>query len=134
MNVTDRLDQLRAEFPHCQVAAFADMSTAMVLSASAPKKTTQEDLDALCRTGAELLHGETSHSVSQAAGPAFKTMSQSFVIQQNVIEIFIRSQSDPVDMICCICDVGAPISSLAERVCTILDDIAQGVAAFAGMF
>jgi hypothetical protein len=54
------LDALRAAFPACLVLAYADLSTTMILAASARTPQPREDLDALAReAGAALADGGT---------------------------------------------------------------------------
>ena len=54
MTIHSRLDDLRTRYSGCTVAAFADLSTGMVLASSTMRPTGQETLDALCRVALRL--------------------------------------------------------------------------------
>ena len=63
MAIKQELDDLRHQFPDCLIAAFSDISTGMVLSASYRSDLHQEHLDALCATGADMLRGDASLTI-----------------------------------------------------------------------
>lgn len=71
-NVTigEELAELRNRLAGCEVVAFADLSTGMVLASDTAGKLTQERLDALCSEGRDALTGSFAQIIRRASGDA----------------------------------------------------------------
>lgn len=116
MSVKSRLDELRKEYPHCEVAAFADVDTGTVLCVSGKSTYKQEEMDWLCATAVECLEGperdRAAHGVDQA-----------IVATTRDVRVFLRSQSDPADVLLCLCSAELDLGSFTLEAARVLADI-----------
>ena len=104
MNLAEKLDGLRLKYPECKTLAFADVSTGMVLYASADESLKQEQLDSLCGTAVEMLSGSIAMRVGEAISEQSSTgIFQAIIIERDEVGIFLKSMSNPVDALCCVC-------------------------------
>lgn len=92
ISISDELDALRSRLNGCRLAAFADISTKMVLRVSADPKPRQEEIEAMCDLAAGCLDSKSLPTFFDGEAPftavvAGKTESQ----------FFIRSLTDPSD-------------------------------------
>ncbi|MEM6594194.1 MAG: hypothetical protein AAF672_05340 [Pseudomonadota bacterium] len=116
MSIKQELDQLRQRFPDCMIAAFADLSTGMVLSASHQSTLRQEHLDALCATGSDMLQGETSSAIVDGlAHTAGRPIVESILLNPNEVGVFLAAPDLGVDALCCACKPGIEIGQFLER-------------------
>ncbi|MDA8747213.1 hypothetical protein N9M66_03275 [Litoreibacter sp.] len=112
MNISDSLDALRGKFSGCLTVAYADISTGMVLSASAQAHLNQEHLDALCTTASEMLAGGTARRFSAVlAGDQEEDIQQAIIFESSEVGLFYKSTSSPNEALCCAC---LPDIDLAE--------------------
>lgn len=112
MNIAERLDCVRQEFPECQMVAYADISTNMILSISAPIELRQEHLDSLCGIAADMLGGQSSSHLRRALGGSSDAcVFQVIIIEQKEVEVFLRSTTNPKEALCCVC---SPLINLGE--------------------
>lgn len=81
------LDALRAVFPACLVLAYADLSTSMILSASARTPQPREDLDALAAAACTVLEAP----VAEAA-----------VLTPQDSRFFLRAEPGGHEVFCCV--------------------------------
>ncbi|MEM6635178.1 MAG: hypothetical protein AAF667_04735 [Pseudomonadota bacterium] len=105
MTVSDQLSELRADFPSCEIAAFADLSSGMILSVSADKKLPQELLDAFCAEAVSAL-GETEASDSLPA-VAVRATPQGFLV-------FLRATSYAAEALCLRCGLGIDLRTFTD--------------------
>lgn len=118
------LDRLRREFPACRLAAFADLSTGMVLSTSTDMPVAQERLDRLCATAVELLDGESAARVSRATGKQNAGwLSHAMTIDGGEIGVFVRSGKEPRDALCCLCDAAGDLDALIAAAGQCLESV-----------
>jgi hypothetical protein len=103
MKVADELDKLREEVNGCHVAAFADISTGLVLSVSALRRPPQEDLDALSARAAEILDGPAAATLDEPPELALDMSAEHTVA-------FVRSRTEPSEVLCC---VGSAVMDVA---------------------
>jgi len=115
MSITTRLDALRSEFPDCSVVAFADLSTRTALCASQQDALPQEQIDALCQVGAELLNDDMAAQVATMFGEGGdRNVHQAIVMTPVDLRLFLRSKVDPVDALCCICSTQIDVGQFAK--------------------
>ena len=111
MNIAERLDSMRKAFPAFSTLAYADISTGMILYASAESELRQEHLDALCATAVEMLQGAAATQVAQALGAEDAgDIHEAIIMEPGEIGIFLKSTCNPADALCC---VGRPSIDLA---------------------
>lgn len=104
MNITERLDRLRQDFPDCETVAYADLSTQMVLAWSARAPQRQEVLNALCADAVDMLDGVPNDALSDVLGHAEAAMvHQVILLDADQIGVFLRSTQSPFDALCCLC-------------------------------
>lgn len=115
MGVEQELNKLRAVSEGCGLAAFADLRTKLVLRVSADGDWPQERLDTLCAEAAQSFRQADSDvlrkaGLSNADAPARETV----VLGVQDIRVFVRSEEDPNDMICCVCRSADDVPALAQ--------------------
>jgi len=127
MNITERLDCVRQEFPECQLLAYADISTNMILSTSGAMELRQEHLDSLCDIAVDVLGGQSSsHLRSLLEGRSGATVFQVIIIEPTEVHVFLRSTASLKEALCCVC---SPLINLGEFISGArlhLDEIGLG--------
>lgn len=103
MEVTDKLEAIRAEVPECVAVAFADLSARMVLSVSTRTRQPQEALDDLSAAAADLLDGPAAAPMSRLLGEGTSRVGHAVTQSRSETRIYVRSSSDPAEALCCIC-------------------------------
>lgn len=104
MNITERLDCVRQEFPECQVVAYADISTNMILSTSAAIELRQEHVDSLCDIAVDVLGGQSSSPLRGVlGGHSGSDVFQVIIIEPAEVGVFLRSTTSPIEALCCVC-------------------------------
>lgn len=115
MSIIAQLDALRAEFPECRVLAFADLSTRTALCASQRDAMPQEQIDALCQVGAELLNDDMAAQVATLfGGNDDQNVRRAIVITPDDMRLFLRSDQEHVDALCCICTPKINVAQFSE--------------------
>jgi len=108
--VQDALNALCDDFNGCETLAYADLSSRMVLVTNTKTPESQDTLNILCQEANLLLE----HGNSAMSGTAGQ------------MHVFIRSEDEPSDALCCICTMDVDFARLlpAMQVClaTISDD------------
>ncbi|MEX0338380.1 MAG: hypothetical protein AB3N11_04995 [Arenibacterium sp.] len=115
MGVEQELNKLRAVSNGCSLAAFADLRTKLVLRVSAESDWPQERLDALCSQAAQSFRQADSEvlrkaGLARADGPT----REAVILSAQEIRVFVRSEDDPSDMICCVCRSAEDVPALAQ--------------------
>jgi hypothetical protein len=127
MNVVERLDCVRQEFPECQMVAYADISTNMILSTSATMELRQEHLDSLCDTAVDMLRGQSSSHLRAALGGCDDTgIFQVIIVEPTEINVFLRSTTSSIEALFCICTPLINLDKFIARVRNHLDEIGLG--------
>lgn len=104
MNIVERLDCVRQEFPECQIVAYADLSTNMILSTSTAMELRQEYVESLCDSAVDALGGQSSLPLQGALGEGGDAdVFQVIIIDPTEVHIFLRSTTSPMDALCCVC-------------------------------
>ena len=117
MGITERLEELRVNFPECRIAAFADLSAKTILTYSASSKPRQEELDALCAAAADLLNGDLAQQLIRTV-PDAKAVEEVASQTGSQMTVALRLTNAPDEALCCLCapeiDLGA-FSGRARR-------------------
>lgn len=92
ISFSDELNALRTGLKGCRLAAYADLSTRMVLRVSADPKPRQEEIDALCSLAATCLDSSGLPDFFDGEAPFTAQIAGAEESQ-----FFIRSLSDPSD-------------------------------------
>lgn len=115
MAIRDQLDKLCRQFPACNVVAYADLTTGMVLCSSVRLKLPQEQLDELCRSAADLLTGQLALLFARHLAPVDGTCVQTAVlIDQHSVELFLRTPAQPTEALCCHCSSQIDLADFAQ--------------------
>lgn len=101
-----QLDALRETLGDCRLAAYADLSTRMVLRVSADKRPPREEIDALCDLAAQFLDGPSLPALFDGEAPYTALLAGP---QES--RFFIRSLSEPTDALILI--VAEPVAQAA---------------------
>ena len=106
MTVQDDLDQLRAQTPGCDLTAFGDLSSSLILRFSAENKLPREKLDQLCaRAGRGF----------GVVGSEKDLMSEAVIcFSESQTEVYARSSASPDDIICVALGSGHDIDTGAQ--------------------
>ena len=119
MTVSEALDTLRSEVSGCTLAAFADLSSRLVLSSSAASKPMQDELDKLSSAAAEALDGalaDGTTSIWQKDGA--EKPDTAMLITGQEARVFLRSPENAAEALACVCapdsDIAAVINSGRE--------------------
>ena len=122
MDVEEALKNLRAEVAGCELAAFTDLSSKMVLCVSAGGRRAQEELDELSEIAVTVMEGTVAESAMfllQDSKPA------SAVLMTNVdLRVFLRSPNSAHEALICVCSPQTDIAAVMDRGRSALDQIA----------
>ena len=122
MSVVDMLASVTAAFPAARAVAFADLSSSMVLASQGRANMTQEHLDRLCREARTCFDDPLFGLSVQAFGEPHSAL----LMGPDSIRVFLRSEVDPADAICCLCDPGIDLAGFVAKLREILDQISTG--------
>ncbi len=122
MGLVDNLAAACKDFPQARVVAFADLSSSMILASQGRANVTQEHLNQLCRQ-ARAGFDDPLFSLSVEA---FGEPNCAVVMDHDSVRVFLRSENDPADAICCICDHGVDLAAFVARVRLTLDQVDAG--------
>lgn len=115
MNIQDQLDSLRADTPGCVLTAFGDISSGLILCASAEKQHPREVLDTLCYSAIDCFD-----LVDEVATPepcdakVFGDTAVSFTTHET--QLFARTSDTSEDVVCAIMNPAHPFEAAMERV------------------
>ena len=118
--VSDDLDALHSKFPACETLAFADLSTKMILVTNTDSPHQREALDTLC--------AEAALTLGPAGNPAIgdSPSDAAFIATRDQIKIFLRAESEPTDVLCCICQPDLDIPAFLSEARPCLQKISGG--------
>ncbi len=122
MGLIENLAAACKDFPQARVVAFADLSSSTVLASQGRANVTQEHLNMLC-SQARASFDDPLFSLSVEA---FGDPNGAVIMDQVSVRVFLRSESDPADAICCICDHGIDLAAFVVRILEILDLLDAG--------
>jgi hypothetical protein len=104
------------------IVAFADLSSRMILTSAGPLSTTQEHLDRLCNQ-ARACFDDPLFSLSVEA---FGEPHGAVVMGPDGLRLFLRSDVEPADALCCICDPGIDLAVFVPKIRETLESITHG--------
>jgi hypothetical protein len=120
----DQLNDLRETTPGCVVVAFADLSSSIMLCASSAIKQPQERLDSISSNAVGLLTGKTSQTVSSVLGTTTEPhVYEAIALNNENIQIFLRSREEVNDALCCICSIDVDSEAFMGRAREVLKNI-----------
>ena len=111
MDVTKVLDGLRADVEGCDLAAFADLNTRMILCVSSTSRHAQEELDALTETAATVLDGSVAEGAKALLSD--QTALTAITFTQVDARIYLRASASDSEALICLC---APDVDLVKAV------------------
>lgn len=122
MGVNETLGAVIKAYPQTRVVAFADLSASMILASQGKDDVTQEHLNHLCQQ-ARASFDDPLFSLSVEA---FGEPHGAVVLGANSVRVFIRSESEPADALCCICEHGIDLAGFVAKIRETLDHISAG--------
>jgi hypothetical protein len=115
MDVTEALDGLRAEVEGCELVAYADLSSRMVLSVSAATKYAQEDMDVLSQSAVALLDGALAEGAQPLIGEDDQSADLAMTLSVEATRIFLRAPGDLTEALICVCAPSSDLSNIVNR-------------------
>lgn len=122
MGVVERLASVTVAFPQARTVVFADLSSSTVLASQGQPSITQEHLDRLCREARASFDDPLFGLSMQAFGEPHSAV----VMGPDSLRVFLRSETDPADALCCICDHGIDLAGFVAKLRQTLDQISAG--------
>lgn len=122
MGVAESLGAVIKAYPQARVVAFADLSSRMILASQGKDDVTQEHLDRLCQQ-ARACFDDPLFALSVEA---FGEPRGAMVLGQDSLRIFLRSEIEPADALCCICDRSIDLAGFVAKIREALDSITTG--------
>ncbi len=122
MGVTESLGAVVKAFPQARLVAFADLSSRMILSSSGTLSTTQEYLDKLC----DQARASFDDPLFSLCVDAFGEPHGAVVMGPDNVRVFLRSDTEPADALCCICDHSIDLPAFVAKIRDTLESITHG--------
>jgi hypothetical protein len=123
MGIADQLNALRADFPACRVATFADLSSGLVLFTSAASRMPQDRLDALSGRARALLAGRAAAAGADLLGGPVDIAVAS---DGGALVVLVRSPAEPDEAMICHCDEGIDLGPFTARAARELAALGAG--------
>ena len=118
--VVDELNAFREANPGCQLLAFADLSTNMILVTDSKTSHPREVLDALCDEAATLLGRRGKAALGEVPSNSAVWATQAS------LRVFLRAPDEPNDVLCCVCAPNVNVGKLMANATACLDRISNG--------
>jgi hypothetical protein len=122
LGVSESLGAIVKAFPQAKLVAFADLSSRMILSSSGSLSTTQEHLDRLC----DQARASFDDPLFSLSVEAFGEPHGAIVMGPDMLRVFLRSDTEPADALCCICDHSIDLPSFVAKIRDTLVSITHG--------
>ncbi|MEO0991260.1 MAG: hypothetical protein AAFX00_09960 [Pseudomonadota bacterium] len=110
LSVAEHLDELRALFPECFLAAFADIGSGMVLSFSAAERPPQEVVDALAAEVQRDMGPGLQEVLGWASGSDDAAVLSVHSVSDH-LRIVVRTSGGSTEVICALCKPGLDLQS-----------------------
>jgi hypothetical protein len=120
--VAETLGAVVKAFPQAKLVAFADLSSRMILTTAGPMSITQEHLDRLC----DQARASFDDPLFSLSVEAFGEPHGSIVMGTDGLRLFLRSDTEPADAICCICDHSIDLAAFLPKIRDTLESITHG--------
>lgn len=102
MQLDEDLELVKRSYSRCCLVAFGDLRTRLILRVVSDQSFAREHLDQiLSQAHNAFLMAE---AVKQTDAPAPSTADHAIMISHDGIHLFVRSMSNPSDVLCCICE------------------------------
>lgn len=122
MGVVDSLAAVTTAFPKVHAVAFADLSSSTILVSQGRANITQEHLDRLCREA----RASFDDPLFGLSVQAFGEPHSAIVLGTENLRVFLRSEEDPADALCCVCEHGIDLASFVAKLRETLQQISSG--------
>ena len=122
MGVNESLGAVAKAFPQARLVAFADLSSRMILSSAGSLATTQEHLDRLC----DQARASFDDPLFSLSVEAFGEPRGAVVMGADAVRVFLRSDTEPSDALCCICDHSIDLAAFVAKIRDTLESITHG--------
>lgn len=122
MGVAESLGAVVKAFPQARLVAFADLSSRMILSSAGTLGTMQEHLDRLC----DQARSSFDDPLFALSVEAFGEPHSAVVMGPDSLRVFMRSDTEPADAVCCICDHGIDLGAFVAKIRDTLESITHG--------
>lgn len=122
MGVVESLGAIIKAYPKARIVAFADLSSSMILASKGADAVNQEHLNLLCKQARASFDDPLFSLTVQAFGEP----NGAIVLGEDSLRVFLRSETEPADAICCICDHSIDLAGFVAKIRETLDDIAGG--------
>ncbi len=123
MNIAEKLDALRNTLPACDLVAFGDLGTRLVLRTSATRPCPQEQLDRIAALAARSFAlSDAVHAELGLPAPEQDIL----VLTAQDTRLLARSRRNAADFLCCSVPPGKAVPPLSGPAHAFLDDIAEG--------
>ena len=119
MGVNESLGAVTKAFPQARLVAFADLSSRMILSSVGSLATTQEHLDRLC----DQARASFDDPLFSLSVEAFGEPQGAVVMGADAVRVFLRSDTEPSDALCCICDHSIDLVAFVAKIRDTLESI-----------
>ena len=124
MDVSEALDKLRADIAGCDLVAYADVSSSMVLSVSSATKRAQEDLDRLSASAVTVLNGPIAEGAVPLVGEEDTSVHVAMTLDAEAAHLFLRSASAPNEAVICVCAATCDLAAAIDLGRRALEDMA----------
>ena len=125
MTVTDALDDLRSNIAGCDLVAYADLSSSMVLTVSAATKHRQEELDQLSQIAVCVLDGAIAEGGLPIVGEEDTAVHVAMALDATSARLFLRSPGTPTEALICVCAPSSDLSSAIALGTAALESLAE---------
>lgn len=122
MGINESLGAVIKAYPQTRVVAFADLSASMILASMGKDDITQEHLDQLCQQA----RSSFDDPLFSLSVEAFGEPHAAVVMGAESLRVYLRSESEPADAMCCICDHGIDLAGFVTKIRETLDKISAG--------
>ncbi|RYI34639.1 MAG: hypothetical protein EON48_01765 [Acetobacteraceae bacterium] len=94
----------------------------MILSSAGPFTPTQEHLDRLC----DQARSSFDDPLFALSVEAFGEPHSAVVMNSDTLRVFMRSDTEPADALCCICDHSIDLGAFVAKIRDTLESITHG--------
>lgn len=115
----DSLGALVKAYPQARLVAFADLSSNMILASQGPQLVTQEHLERLCHQARSSFDDPLFSLVLEAYGEPRAAIQ----LGESEVKVFLRSEIEPADALCCICEHGIDLEGFVKKLHEALESI-----------
>lgn len=122
MGVIENLGTVVKAYPQARVVAFADLSSRMILASQGRADVTQELLDGLCQQA----RSGFDDPLFSLSVEAFGEPNAAVVMGSDSLRVFLRSESEPADALCCICEHNIDLAGFVAKLRDTLERITTG--------